>query len=43
MNARRPYPSDVKDDEWKFVAHYLALLPLDAGQRELVLGVWTQQ
>ena len=27
------YPSDVTDDEWAFVAPYLALLPEDAGQR----------
>ncbi len=31
--ARKPYPSDVSDDEWAFVAPYLALLPEDAGQR----------
>jgi len=34
MNARKPYPSDVKDNEWEFVAPYLTLLPLDAGQRQ---------
>lgn len=34
MNTRTPYPSDVKDEEWEFVAPYLTLLPLDAGQRE---------
>jgi transposase len=27
------YPSDVSDDEWAFVAPYLALLPEDSGQR----------
>jgi transposase len=31
---RRPYPSDVSDAEWAFVAPYLALLPEGAGQRE---------
>ena len=31
--SRKPYPSDVSDDEWAFVAPYLALLPLDAAQR----------
>lgn len=31
--SRKPYPSDVSDDEWAFVAPYLALLPLDAVQR----------
>jgi transposase len=30
---RTPYPSDVSDDEWAFVAPYLILLPEDAGQR----------
>jgi transposase len=30
---RRAYPSDVSDDEWAFVAPYLALLPEEAGQR----------
>ena len=34
MNARKPYPSDVNDEEWEFVAPYLSLLPLDAGQRD---------
>ena len=34
MNARKPYPSDVSDEEWEFVAPYLALLPLDARQRD---------
>jgi len=24
--ARKPYPSDVKDDEWAFVAPYLTLM-----------------
>jgi transposase len=32
--ARRPYPSDVKDDEWAFVAPYLTLMRDDAPQRE---------
>jgi transposase len=31
--ARKPYPTDVTDEEWAFVAPYLALLPEDAGQR----------
>ena len=34
MSERKPYPSDVSDDEWAFVAPYLTLLPEDAGQRE---------
>jgi transposase len=28
-----PYPTDVSDEEWAFVAPYLTLLPEDAGQR----------
>jgi transposase len=31
--TRRSYPSDVSDEEWAFVAPYLALLPLDTPQR----------
>lgn len=31
--ARKPYPSDVKDDEWSFVAPYLTLMTEDAPQR----------
>ena len=34
MSPRKPYPSDVSDDEWALVAPYLTLLPEDAGQRE---------
>lgn len=34
MNAPKAYPSDVSDEEWEFVAPYLSLLPLDAGQRD---------
>ena len=37
MTARKPYPSDVSDDEWALVAPYLTLLPEDAGQREHAL------
>ena len=33
MSTRNPYPSDVSDDEWAFVAPYLTLLPTDAAQR----------
>src|ERR1700712_4253095 len=32
--ARKPYPSDVKDEEWNFVAPYLTLMTEDAPQRE---------
>jgi len=33
MGKRKPYPSDVSEEEWAFVAPYLTLLPLDAAQR----------
>jgi len=33
MSSRKPYPSDVSDDEWALVAPYLCLLPEDCGQR----------
>lgn len=32
--ARRPYPSDVTDEEWEFVVPYLTLMTADAPQRE---------
>lgn len=32
--ARKPYPSDVSDEEWDFVAPYLTLMKADAPQRE---------
>src|SRR5438874_7137230 len=35
--SREPYPTDVTDEEWAFVAPYLALLPEDAGQRRYEL------
>jgi transposase len=31
--SRRPYPSDVSDEEWNFVAPYLALIDEQAPQR----------
>jgi transposase len=31
---RTPYPSDVSDDAWAFVAPYVTLMPEDAPQRE---------
>jgi transposase len=31
---RTPYPSDVADEEWAFVAPYLTLMALDAPQRK---------
>ena len=33
MASRKPYPSDVSDEEWAFVAPYLALVREDAPQR----------
>src|SRR3954464_4142511 len=37
MATRKPYPSDVSDEEWAFVAPYLALVREDAPQRNHVL------
>jgi transposase len=34
QTARKPYPSDVSDDEWAFVAPYLTLMREDAPQRD---------
>ena len=34
---RKPYPSDVSDEEWSFVVPYLTLCRLDAGQRDYEL------
>jgi len=34
---RKPYPSDVSDDEWAFVAPYLTLMTEDAPQRDYSL------
>ena len=31
--ARKPYPTDVTDDEWAFLAPYLTLMDQDAPQR----------
>ena len=33
MPNRKPYPSDASDEEWAFVAPYLALVREDAPQR----------
>jgi transposase len=35
--SRKPYPTDVSDDEWAFVAPYLALLDEEALQRRYPL------
>ena len=37
MAALRTYPSDVKDEEWAFVAPYLCLMSEDAPQRDYAL------
>lgn len=37
MPDRKPYPTDVSDEEWAFVAPYLALISEDAPQRTHVL------
>lgn len=37
MSERKPYPSDVTDDEWAFVAPYLTLMTEDAPQRDHAL------
>lgn len=34
MATRKPYPSDISDEEWHFVAPYLALVREDAPQRD---------
>ena len=34
QTARKPYPSDVSDDDWAFVAPYLTLMREDAPHRE---------
>src|SRR5689334_20806008 len=34
---RQPYPSDVTDDEWAFVAPYLTLMRADVPQRDYSL------
>ena len=36
-DARKPYPSDVSDPEWEFLAPYLTLMREDAPQREYPL------
>ena len=33
-DERKPYPSDVSDDEWSFCVPYLTLMKADAPQRE---------
>lgn len=35
--TRKPYPSDVTDDEWAFIAPYLTLMKEDAPQRDYAL------
>src|SRR5215218_10022239 len=33
VHSRKPYPTDVSDDEWAFVAPYLTLMTEEAPQR----------
>ena len=45
METRKPYPSDVSDEEWVFVAPYLTLMTETAPQRahplrEIFNGLW---
>ncbi len=35
--TRQPYPSDVSDEEWAFIAPYLTLMTEDAPQRDYAL------
>ena len=35
--SRKPYPTDVRDEEWAFVAPYLTLMTTDAPQRRYAL------
>jgi len=37
LRPRKPYPTDVRDDEWAFVAPYLTLMTPDAPQRRYAL------
>ncbi len=37
METRNPYPTDISDEEWAFVAPYLTLLPEDAARRKYPL------
>ena len=33
QNSRKPYPADVSEEEWAFLAPYLTLMTPDAPQR----------
>jgi transposase len=35
--TRKPYPTDVSDEEWAFVASYLTLMREDVPQRDYAL------
>ncbi len=34
---RKPYPSDISDEEWSLIVPYLTLMKEDAPQREYPL------
>ena len=36
--SRKPYPSDISEEEWHFVAPYLTLMDVNAPQRRHDLG-----
>src|ERR671932_2544015 len=37
MTARKPYPSDISDEEWTLAVPYLTLLPESVGRRTHLL------
>ncbi|SYZ51411.1 IS5 family transposase [Xanthomonas arboricola pv. juglandis] len=37
MKPRKPYPTDISDEEWAFAAPYLTLVDVQALQRKYAL------
>lgn len=37
MKPRKPYPTDISDEEWAFAAPYLTLMNVQAPQRKYEL------
>ncbi|MCC8725735.1 transposase, partial [Xanthomonas hortorum pv. gardneri] len=37
MKPRKPYPTDISDEEWAFAAPYLTLMDAQAPQRKYAL------